>query len=166
MKLSNLHDLYLHKLADLYSAEKQILEALPKMIDKASNRELTKALSDHLEQTRTQAERLDRINSSRQFDTAMKCKGIHGIIAEGSETIMEIKDTATRDAQIITAAQSVEHYEIAGYGSAKAFADELGFDEDADLLEQTLKEEGEADKLLSKIALGTLFKDGLNEKAQ
>lgn len=153
MESNTLKDLYVDELKDLYDAEHQIIKALPKMIEAASSEELQSALTEHLEITRTQAERIEQIfESMGEKAKAKKCKGMEGVIKEGSEVIEENDDEQVRDAGIIAAAQRVEHYEMAGYGTARTYATLLGEDEAAELLEQTLNEEKEADEKLSQLA--------------
>ncbi len=153
MKLHTLKDLFVDELRDLYHAENQIIKALPKMIKAASSSELKNAFQEHLEQTKTHAERLeqifDRFNLGHK---GKKCKGIEGIIEEGNEMIGEADDPSVGDAALIGAAQRVEHYEMAGYGCARTYADTLGDREAANLLQQTLAEEKETDEKLTRIA--------------
>jgi ferritin-like metal-binding protein YciE len=153
MKLNSLHDLYLYELKDLYNAENQIIKAIPKMVKAASTPEVRSALEQHLQVTRGQVERLERI--FQRMDESPKgntCKGMKGIIDEG-EDVMDIDaPEMVCDAAIIAAAQRVEHYEISAYGTVRTFARQLGYTEDAQLLQETLNEEGEADKLLTSIA--------------
>jgi ferritin-like metal-binding protein YciE len=153
MALESLRDLYVDHIQDLHSAETQILEALPKMIDKASHPKLRDGFVHHLEQTRQHVARLEQI--ARRLDEKADdktCKGMAGVLKEGSEFVKEDGDQDVIDAALISAAQRVEHYEIAAYGCARTFAQALGFDEDASLLQQTLDEEGETDKKLTQIA--------------
>jgi len=153
MDLETLHDLYMHELNDLYDAENQIIEALPKMIDAASDSKLRDALSSHLEETRQHARRLEQIFQAHNVETEdQTCKGLEGIIDEGDDLLDEEMSPAIGDAAIIAAAQKVEHYEMASYGSARTWANLLGHKKDAELLQQTLNEEGQADKKLTKIA--------------
>jgi ferritin-like metal-binding protein YciE len=153
MELSSLQELYVEQLKDLYDAEHQIIKALPKMIDKAESEELKEALNEHLEVTKQQANRIERVfNDMGEKAKAEKCKGMQGVIAEGDDLIGDIEDPNVRDAAIIAAAQRVEHYEMAGYGTARTYASQLGEDEAADLLQQTLDEEKEADKKLTELA--------------
>ncbi|MGE5444198.1 MAG: ferritin-like domain-containing protein [Ignavibacteriales bacterium] len=155
MKLESLHDLYIKELRDLYDAEKQIIKALPKMIKAATSSELQSALQSHLEQTRGHAERLEQVfEKLGSRARATKCKGIEGIINEGKEMTEEDGDSAVLDAAIISAAQRVEHYEMAGYGCVRTYAQTLGYEDQARLLEQTLEEEKEADEKLTQIAEG------------
>ena len=162
--LINLRDLLQHEIDDLYSAEEQIIEALPKMVDNATNSELKKALNEHLRVTREQKKRLDKIKSLLKIDPekkgffdkifgGSKCKGTEGLITEGEKMMKEEMDASVKDAAIIAAAQKNEHYEISGYGTARAFARELGLKEVASLLETTLNEEYKSDDLLTALAL-------------
>jgi len=153
MATNSLQELYVKQLQDLYSAEQQIIKALPKMIDAAQSDDLRDALTEHLDVTRKQAERIETICEELGEDPGKeKCKGMEGVLKEGSELVKEVGDEAVRDAAIIAAAQRVEHYEMAGYGTARTYATLLGFDEAASQLEQTLEEEKEADETLSGLA--------------
>jgi ferritin-like metal-binding protein YciE len=154
MKLESLRSLLIEQLQDLYSAEEQIVHALPKMIEKTSDPELKSALNEHLEITRGQVRRLDRIfaDLSDIDRKGEKCKGMEGLIKEGEDILKAKGDNETRDAGIIAAAQRVEHYEIAGYGCARTYAGLLGRRDWADLLEQTLNEEKEADVKLTELS--------------
>lgn len=153
MPRESLQSLYEHELTDLYSAEKQILEALPKMIKAASNPELTKALTEHQAITEKQVDRLNQIwTELGKRPEEEKCKGMEGLLKEGDKALEEWKDSDVLDAAIIAAAQRVEHYEIAGYGCARTYANMLGLSEQAELLQETLNEEGEADHLLTDLA--------------
>jgi ferritin-like metal-binding protein YciE len=153
MELETLQDLYIHELKDLYSAEKQLVKALPKMAKAARNQELSAGIQKHLNQTKEHAARLEKILSSHKQSTrGAKCKGMEGIIAEGAEMIEEEADPEVKDAGLISAAQRVEHYEIAGYGTVRTYAELLGDKEGAKLLQTTLQEEEETDKELTKVA--------------
>ena len=153
MKLYSLEDLYVHELKDLYSAETQLVKALPKLAKSAASPDLKLALEDHLQQTRTHAERLEEIFAGlKARPRGKKCVGMEGLIAEGQELIEEKGAAAALDAALIGAAQRVEHYEIAGYGTARAPARQLGFARDAELLQQTLDEELAANDKLTLIA--------------
>lgn len=154
MKLTNLSDLYIDQLKDLYSAEHQILKALPRLANAASQTELKDAFQDHLAETWQQIERLDRILLNRGSQSTSKtCKAMEGIIDEGEAYVTEDDaDPRVRDAALIAAAQRVEHYEIASYGTARAFAQILGDDEGARLLQESLVEEAAADKKLTEMA--------------
>jgi ferritin-like metal-binding protein YciE len=153
MKLENLEQLFLQELRDLYDAEDQITEALPKMIEAAHFPQLKNALQDHLNVTRKQVERLDQVFDILGEDASgQTCKGMKGVIKEGDEIISQGGDNATVDAGIISAAQRVEHYEMAGYGTVRTYAELLGQQQIANLLQQTLDEEKEADEKLTEIA--------------
>jgi len=153
MKLENLQQLYLKQLRDLYDAENQITDALPKLIDAANNSELKNALQEHLNVTQTQIARLEQIfQMLNEKPSGETCKGMKGVIKEGDEIVSAGGDPATVDAGIISAAQRVEHYEMAGYGTVRTYAKLLGQDQHAQLLQQTLDEEEEADQTLTKIA--------------
>ena len=152
MKIDSLQKLFVHELKDLYSAEKQITEALPKMAGKADHPDLRRAFEEHLAETRQQIGRLESIFESLEFSPGgQHCDGMEGLLKEGDDA-MEIEDANIRDAAMIAAAQRVEHYEIAGYGVAATYAEKLGHSEAADLLYLSLEEEGKADRLLSRIA--------------
>jgi ferritin-like metal-binding protein YciE len=153
MKLENLQQLFVKELRDLYDAENQITEALPKMIDAAHHRELKTALQEHLQVTKQQISRLEQIfQKLNQKPTGETCKGMKGVIKEGAEIISAGGDPSTVDAGIISAAQRVEHYEMAGYGTVRTYAQLLGQDDMARLLQHTLDEEEEADQKLTQIA--------------
>ncbi len=153
MELENLRDLYVHELKDLYSAEKQIIKALPKMVKAAKNRQLSSAFSQHLEQTKRQAKRLENILASHDESTrGPKCQGMEGVLKEGDEMIGEDAEDEVRDAGLIAAAQRVEHYEMAGYGCARTYAELLGDKNGARLLDTTLREEEATDQKLTKLA--------------
>jgi ferritin-like metal-binding protein YciE len=157
MKLNTLEDLYVHELKDLFSAEQQIIKALPKMAKAASSKELAAGFQEHLEQTKGHAQRLEKILSSRKQTTrGPKCKGMEGVIAEGAEMIVEEADVEVKDAGLIAAAQRVEHYEMAGYGTARTYAELLGDKEGAELLALTLEEERQTDQKLSELAKSTV----------
>ena len=153
MELENLRDLYIDELKDLYSAEKQLLKALPKMAKAASDPQLQEAFTAHLAQTERQVERLEEIfESMGASPRGKKCVGMEGLIEEGSELIEEDPDPEVLDAGLISKAQHVEHYEIAGYGTVRTYASVLGEDRHVELLQETLDEEGQADKLLTQLA--------------
>ena len=173
-KMKDLKDLLKHEVMDLYSAEEQIIDALPKMIEKAKDPALKKALQEHLKVTRTQKTRLEKVqqllrekgeaapDTKRGFLSGLfggggqKCKGTQGLIEEGEKIMGEDMNTEVMDAAIIASAQKIEHYEICGYGTAKAFALELNRKDIAQLLDQTLNEEYFSDNLLTKLAVGRL----------
>jgi ferritin-like metal-binding protein YciE len=153
MSMDSLKKLYIDELKDLYSAETQLVKALPKMAKKASAPELKQAFQDHLEETKGHVERLEEIfEELEEKPTGKTCKGMKGLIEEGEEMMSEEGQESVLDAAIISAAQKVEHYEMAGYGTARTFATILGEDDAAELLQETLDEEGEADKKLTTIA--------------
>ncbi len=153
MNATTLRELYVQELKDLYDAENQITKALPKMMKKASSEELRSALDEHLQVTKEQARRIEQIfeNMGERLK-AEKCRGIQGVIEEGSELLQEAEDDDVRDAAIIASAQKVEHYEIASYGTVRTYAQLLGEDEAVQLLQQTLDEEKEADQKLNGLA--------------
>lgn len=153
MKLNTLADLLLHELKDLYSAENQLVKALPKMAKAATNEELQAGFEEHLEQTKGHVERLDKIAAILDKKlTGHKCKAMEGLVEEGSELISEDAEDHVRDAGLIGAAQRVEHYEMAGYGTAISLARLLGHDDIADILEETLQEEKDTDAKLTELA--------------
>jgi ferritin-like metal-binding protein YciE len=153
MKLETLKDLYVHELKDLYSAEKQIIKALPKMVKAATNKQLAAGFEEHFEQTKEHAARLEKILTNHDKSTrGPKCEGMEGLIKEGDEMIKEDAEDEVRDAGLIAAAQRVEHYEMAGYGCARTYAELLGDREGAQLLQTTLTEESDTDKKLTKLA--------------
>ncbi|HEY8900962.1 MAG TPA: ferritin-like domain-containing protein [Chthoniobacterales bacterium] len=157
MELNTLKDLYIHELKDLYSAEKQIIKALPKMAKAATHPDLVAGFKAHLEETKEHAARLEKIlKSLGQTTRGPKCKGMEGVVAEGAEMIEEEADDEVRDAGLIAAAQRVEHYEMAGYGSARTYAQLLGDKEGAKLLQTTLDEEGATDKKLTDLAVSAI----------
>jgi ferritin-like metal-binding protein YciE len=151
--LDSLRELYINQLRHLYSAETQITDALPKMIESATAPELKSALQTHLQETRGHVTRLDQILSRSQGAVkAKKNKGLDALITEGEDVITDTTDPAVRDAGIIAAAQKVEHYEIAAYGTLRRYAEILNETQDASLLQQTLQEEKHADEILTSIA--------------
>jgi ferritin-like metal-binding protein YciE len=153
MELETLRELFIDELKDLYSAENQILKALPKMIKAASSRELKNGFETHLRQTKVQVERLDKIfRKLGKSPKGKKCKGMEGVIADGKELMEEDAEPDVMDAGLIGAAQHVEHYEIAGYGCVRTYAELLGEDEFAKLLQTTLDEEKETDEKLTQLA--------------
>lgn len=174
--MNDLNDLLKHEIQDLYSAEEQILEALPKMVDKAKHPELKKALNDHLKVTREHIKRLDKVQQmlnveetggkkerllSRLFKSSHKCKGMEGLIEEGESIMSEDMSQEVLDAAIIASAQKIEHYEICAYGTTRTYARELGMEDVARILEQTLNEEYYSDDLLTELA-----ESRINQKAE
>jgi ferritin-like metal-binding protein YciE len=167
MELNTLNDLFLEQLQDLYSAETQLVEALPKMASASSNEELRDAFEHHLAETREHVTRLTQIfEQLGETPGTEVCKGMQGLIKEGAEVLKLKGHPAVIDAALIAAAQRVEHYEIAAYGTVKTLADQLDKDDAKSLLDDTLDEEGKADKLLTKIATGGLLGVGVNEEAR
>lgn len=152
-KIETLHDLLIEELKDLYSAETQLVKALPKMAKAASDERLKEGFQKHLAQTQEQVSRLDQIAKILEFTPkGKKCLAMEGLVAEGSEKISDDASDSVRDAALICAAQKIEHYEIAGYGTLREFAELLGYDEVRALLEATLEEESAADEELTEIA--------------
>ncbi|MCU7552194.1 ferritin-like domain-containing protein [Chitinophagaceae bacterium LB-8] len=174
-KLKDLRDLLKHEIKDLYSAEEQILDAMPAMIEKANNPTLKQALEMHLQDTRTHKDRLVQVQEllgeydkkedtgffAGLFGDSVTCKGMEGLINEGEKIMGEDMNPEVMDAAIIACAQKIEHYEICGYGTARAYARQLNLVNVAQLLEQTLDEEHQGDEQLTSLALG-----GLNQKAE
>ena len=153
MEMETLKDLYVEELKDLYSAENQIIKALPKMIKAASHDELKDAFSRHLKETEVHVQRIEQVCDDLGVSPkGKKCVGMEGLIKEGKELIQEKADPDVLDAGLIASAQRVEHYEMAGYGCVRTYARQLGYESQADLLQATLDEEGNTDKLLTVIA--------------
>lgn len=154
MKLESLEELFLHEIKDLLSAEKQLVKALPKMAKGASSEALRAAFEEHLEQTKGHVERLEKVfKTVGKAARAEHCKGMEGLIEEGAELLEEEGTDAVKDAALIGAAQRVEHYEIAGYGTARTLAELLGNEEAMELLQETLDEEKETDEKLTELAM-------------
>jgi len=153
MPQQKLRELYMDELKDLYNAENQLVKALPKMAKAATSDELRSGFEEHLEQTKGHVQRLEQIfEMLGESPKGKKCKGMEGLVEEGSEMIDEDFEGSVKDAGLIGAAQRVEHYEIAGYGTVKAFAQTLGENEHVELLEQTLQEEKDTDEKLTQLA--------------
>lgn len=153
MKVESLRELFVEELKDLYSAENQLVKALPKMAKAATSPALRKGFEKHLEETKAQVERLEAIFEDLDASPkGKKCKAMEGLVEEGSEVIEEDMDDDVRDAALIAAAQRVEHYEIAGYGCVRTYAELLGETKAAKLLQKTLDEEGATDKALTGLA--------------
>ncbi len=153
MKIKSLRDLFLHELKDLYSAEKQLLKALPKMIKATKHEELQAAFEEHLQQTEEHVSRLDEIFELLGTNNrGEKCLAMEGLIEEGQRMLKEDIAPEVLDAALIAQAQRIEHYEIAGYGTVRTFAEILDEDEAVDLLQETLDEEKETDEKLTEIA--------------
>ena len=166
MGFNSLKDVLEEQLEDLHSAETQLIEALPKMAQAAHHDELKQAFQHHLDETRGHLKRVEEALGELGVSNPTEvCKGMKGLIAEGEEMIEMQGDPTAKDAGLIAAAQRVEHYEIAAYGTARQLADDCGFDGIKDLMDQTLDEESQADTLLTKIATGGMFKAGVNQQA-
>jgi ferritin-like metal-binding protein YciE len=166
MAMKSVQDLLLNELRDIYDAEKQLVRALPKMAKASSSGQLRQAFQEHLEETKNQVERLEQAFDRLDTRTRGKrCEAMHGLIAEASEIMEEIKTPQVLDAALIAGAQKVEHYEIAAYGSVRALAEACGYREVAELLDETLEEEKEADQKLSQIALSEVNKAALDTVA-
>ena len=160
--IATMDDLLMHGLKDIYYAENQIIKSLPKLIEKATNRDLTKGLKDHLEETKNQVARLDQVfKKLGQDPQGVQCPAIDGLISEADEVAGEVADKEVLDAAIIGSAQAVEHYEIARYGTLIAWAESVGHDDIVRLLNTNLNEEKAADRKLSTVAL----RKGVNHKA-
>ncbi|HTL67309.1 MAG TPA: ferritin-like domain-containing protein [Lacunisphaera sp.] len=158
--INSLHDLLIDELKDLHNAEKQLVKALPRMAEAATNLQLKQGFLDHLEETRGHVERIEKVFAKLGTKAQEKtCKAMQGLIAEGAEAIELEGPASIRDACLIGAAQRVEHYEMAAYGTARSMAETLGEDEVADLLQETLDEEGETDHKLTAVA------SSINEEA-
>lgn len=164
--LNSMNSLFEHELNDLYSAESQIIKALPKMVNAASSKELRKAFEQHLTLTEEHLKRLKLIFSQLKMEPGNDvCEGMKGLLEEAQEAVKAKGEASVKDAALISSAQRVEHYEIAAYGTAREFARVLGYDAIARILDTTLHEEGDADKELSRIGSGTFFATGINEVA-
>lgn len=164
--ITNLQQLYEDQIRDLYSAETQMITALPEMISNSTDEDLRKAFTSHLEETRLQRERLVEICDDLGIDPAGEdCDAMRGLIREARKHITSTTPGDVRDAVLIASANRIEHYEIAGYGVARAFAEALGYERAVDLLNESIHEEGEADRVLTKIATGGLFSRGVNQEA-
>ena len=163
MKIDTLHEAFVHGLSDIYSAEKQLTKALPKMAEAATNPTLANGFRTHLEETRGQIERIQQAVEAEgiELDTSVECKAMKGLIAEGDETIKEIEKGPILDVMLIVAAQKVEHYEIAAYGSLVEIANQLGYADAADLLAETLEEERSTDEKLTTIAVDEVNEDAV-----
>jgi len=154
MKLESLENLFVHELKDLLSAEKQLVKALPKMAKGAASETLRAAIEEHLEQTKGQVERLEKVFAMvDKAPRAEHCKAMEGLIHEGDDLLAEDGEASVKDAALIGAAQKVEHYEISGYGTARTLAELLGLNQAAELLQQTLDEEKETDQKLTELAM-------------
>lgn len=163
--INTLHDLYIHQIKDLRSAEKQIIDAMPGLIERAENKDLRNALNEHLNESHEQLRRIDTILKNHRLPLeSERCEATAGLIKEGEHLMAEMAGNAI-DAGIIAASQRIEHYEIAAYGTAKEYAEKLDYSDDVKLLDESLDEESEADKTLTKIATGGWFSSGVNDTA-
>ena len=152
-KTTTLEELYVDELRDLYSAENQLVKALPKMAKAANSEDLKAGFEEHLEQTKVHVKRLEEIfDKLDKSPKGKKCKAIEGLVEEGSEIIKEDMDPEVKDAALIAAAQRVEHYEMAGYGTVRTYAALLDDDKASKILQTTLDEEGDTDKKLTKLS--------------
>jgi ferritin-like metal-binding protein YciE len=167
MRNEDLYDLFIEELSDMYSSEQQIVQALPKLIKASQLPDLKDALTKHLKETENQVIRIEKIYTILNVQPKeVVCEAMRGLLREADQLVQNRDKTATTDAAIISAAQKVEHYEIASYGTLKSFAKQLGLDSEVtDLIQDTIEEESAADKKLTKIAEGTLFTSGVNKEA-
>jgi len=162
MAIKSMDDLFLEEIKDLYDAEKQLVKALPKMAKAADSEELRQGFQEHLDQTKGHVDRLEKVfDMMGKKASGKKCEAMQGLIEEGSEVIDEIDASPLRDAALIAAAQKVEHYEIAAYGSCRTFAEVLGRSDAAELLEQTLEEEKSTDEKLTELAEGMINEEAV-----
>ena len=160
--MKNLKDLFEHQIKDLYSAEEQLIEALPKMLNEANNEKLKEALQNHLNETRSHKQRLEQVSKNLGINpSGEECKAMKGLISETESFLAENAEEDVKDAGIIAEAQRVEHYEISGYGTLIRYAKELGYEKEVNLLVQTLEEEYKADEDLNNLA-----KERINKKAE
>ncbi len=167
MKVQSLQDFYINQLKDAYSAEKQLLEALPEMVEASSNNDLKQAFKQHFQKTKRHMETVRSILDEMDENPGnKKCHGMAGLIEESKELIKADADANARDAALILAAQKVEHYEIATYGGLRTYAKSLGFNDVADKLQSVLDEEYDADQKLDDLAMGGVFSEGLNVQAK
>ena len=166
MTLNSLRDVFVDQLADLYSAERQILRALPGVAAASNDPDLRQALEDHRTETQNHVTRLEQIFGQLSVPAPAKtCQGMKGLLTEGDEVVKTGGAGPAKDAALIAAAQRVEHYEIAAYGTARTMARELGLGEAESLLDETLGEESNADETLTRLAIGGIFSSGINENA-
>ena len=166
MKIDTLEEAFIHELSDIYSAEKQLTKALPKMAKAATNEMLTEGFETHLEETENQVVRLDQVIESCGIKLKrIKCKAMEGLVEEGKEIMEEIEEGPVRDAMLIAAAQKVEHYEIASYGCLVELAKKLGYEEAAELLSETLEEEKATDEKLNELAVNEVNDEAMQMAA-
>lgn len=166
MQKNGFYQLFIDELRDLYSAENQLIQALPKMIQAATHEDLREAFQNHLEETKMQADRLRKIfNTLNENPSGENCEAMEGLIREADDLQKKDFPSIVRDAALISAAQRIEHYEIAAYGVAKTFAKHLDYSDIASMLKESLNEESSADKKLTSIAEGGFFSSGINALA-
>jgi len=162
--METLKDLFIEELKDLYHAEKQITKALPQMAKKANSEQLRAAFESHLKETENQITRLEKVFKELDLTPrAKKCQGMEGIIQEGKTMMQELEKSDTLDAALIAAAQKVEHYEIASYGTVRTYAQQLNFKNAANLLQETLEEESATNEKLNNLALNKINAEAINE---
>lgn len=166
MRLNKFENMFVDQLKDLYSAEKQLAAALPKLADAASNQELKQAFMKHADETKGHMQIVEQLLTGlNEKAGGKKCKGMEGLIDEGQELLSKRGDSDVRDAALIGAAQKCEHYEIAGYGTARTFANYLGYTQAADALQRILDQEGRTDQLLTQLATGQGTPVAINQEA-
>lgn len=164
--ITNLEQLYFDQIRDLYSAESQLIEALPIMISNATSPDLRKAFTHHLEETKQQRNRLEEIAANHEISfEGAECEAMRGLIREAKKHLADTEEGNVRDAVLIASANRIEHYEIAGYGVARSFARSLDLWDNSELLDESLREESAADDAITKVATGGLFSAGVNEAA-
>lgn len=162
-KVHNFKELFVHELQDIYDAERQIIEAMPKMVEKTTSKDLKSAFNQHLEQTKRQSLRLEKLFQRMEVEPEGEpCRGMQGLIREGENMMRNVKDPNVLNAALIAAAQRIEHYEIAGYGTARTWAEQIGDKEAARILDETLAEEKETDKRLTQLAVAHINPDAKN----
>ncbi len=165
-KIEGLEGLYMDQLKDVYDAERQLVQALPKMAEAATSADLRRGFELHFDETKTHVTRLKEILDRHNINPGNKrCEAMQGLIAEGEHAINLRGNDMVRDAALIAAAQRAEHYEISAYGTLRAFANHLDFGDDKELFQKTIQEEGDADKQLTDFAEGSLLSEGINEMA-
>ena len=165
-KFDGLEGLYTEQLKDVYDAEKQLVQALPKMAQVATSDDLRRAFEMHLDETKTHVARLKEIFDRHNINPGnKKCEAMQGLVTEGEHAINLRGNNMVRDAALIAAAQRAEHYEISAYGTLRAYANHLHYGDDKELFQKTIKEEGDADKKLTDLAEGSLLAEGINEMA-
>ena len=167
MRIESMEDLFLEQIEDLYDAEKRLVKALPKMAEASTSGELRKAFEEHLQETRGHVQRLEQVFAEVGKEPKTEaCEAMKGLIAEGEEMIEDVKPSPLRDAGLIATANRVEHYEMAGYGTARTLAESLGLSRSANLLQQTLDEEKRADAKLSKISVEKVIPEAIHVKTR